>query len=74
MAVEFDGRIAAVARDETGGQYQDEGGRASCIDRLFRPGRAYGANSTRCPPTLLPSCSSVSVPLRLRVEPTVFVI
>jgi len=46
IAVEFDGRIAAVARDETGGQYQDAGARESCIDSLFRPGRTYGANST----------------------------
>ena len=46
ITVEFDGRIAAVAREDTGDQYQDAGYSSSCIDRRCLPGRASGANST----------------------------
>jgi len=47
IAVEFDGRIAAVAREESNDKYKTSRTiRSSCIWRLFLPTRAYGANST----------------------------
>ena len=53
LTVEFDGRIATVAWEEAGGQYQDAESSSSCIDRRFLPERASGANSTHIVDTLL---------------------
>jgi hypothetical protein len=53
ITVEFDGRIAAVARGETGDRYRDAEPSSPCMYRLFLPGRAYGANSTRIVDTVL---------------------
>ena len=53
LTVEFDGRIATVAWEEAGGQYQDAESSSSCIDRRFLPERASGANSTHMVDTLL---------------------
>lgn len=60
--VEFDGRDAAVAREEATGKIQDELDSASCFCRLLLPPRADGANSTcqtaiSWPPVLIRLCA-----------------
>ena len=72
IAVEFDGRMAAIAREETGCKYKTSWILVLIFTACFFPGRADGANSTHpVPPSLLPSCSSISTP---SVESTASVI
>ena len=60
--VEFDGRIAAVAREESNDTCKTQDDAIVLHVRLVLPTRAYGANSTPegeadAPPELLSSCS-----------------
>jgi hypothetical protein len=69
FGVEFGGRMAAVAREETAGKYKTNWILGLDIYRQFLPVRAYGANSTAVATACSLLASYTPVHVHLRVTP-----